>query len=60
MIWSDSVHSTTFDAFPHYEIPREATIDDVASALDCAPATAAEHLRKAESAVLADLFGDES
>jgi ribosome-associated translation inhibitor RaiA len=33
----------------YYEIPREAGHEDVAAALDCAPSTAAEHLRKAES-----------
>lgn len=36
----------------YYEIPRECTHEDVARAIDCAPSTAAEHLRKAESKVL--------
>ncbi|NHN40473.1 helix-turn-helix domain-containing protein [Halorubellus sp. JP-L1] len=36
----------------YYEVPREATHEDVAAALDCAPSTAAEHLRKAESTLL--------
>ena len=36
----------------YYEIPREATHEEVAEAIDCAPSTAAEHLRKAESNVL--------
>jgi hypothetical protein len=33
----------------YYEEPRTATVADVADALDCAPSTAAEHLRRAES-----------
>lgn len=33
----------------YYEIPREASHEDVADALECAPSTAAEHLRKGES-----------
>jgi predicted DNA binding protein len=37
----------------YYEAPREATVADVAAELDCAPSTAAEHLRKAEAAVMA-------
>jgi hypothetical protein len=32
----------------YYEIPREASRDDVAERLGCAPSTASEHLRKAE------------
>jgi hypothetical protein len=40
----------------YYDVPRAATTDDVARELDCAPATAAEHLQKAESRVLAALF----
>lgn len=32
----------------YYDIPRQASYDDVAEAIDCAPSTAAEHLRKAE------------
>lgn len=36
----------------YYEIPREASQEDVAAAIDCAPSTAAEHLRKAEAKVL--------
>lgn len=42
----------------YYEIPREATTDDVARELDCALSTAAEHLRKAESSVIGGLFGE--
>lgn len=44
----------------YYVIPREATHEDVAAAIDCAPSTAAEHLRKAESAVLRSVFATES
>jgi len=33
----------------YYERPREATHQDVAAVLDCAPATASDHLQKAES-----------
>lgn len=36
----------------YYAVPREATVAEVAAELDCAPGTAAEHLRKAESAVM--------
>lgn len=36
----------------YYDIPREASHEDVADAVGCAPSTAAEHLRKAESKVL--------
>ena len=41
----------------YYEIPREATHEDVAAAMACAPSTAAEHLRKAESTLVSALFG---
>jgi hypothetical protein len=33
----------------YYDVPREATIADVAAELDCGRATAAEHLQKAEA-----------
>lgn len=36
----------------YYETPREATLEDVADALHCAPSTASDHLQKAEAAVL--------
>ena len=36
----------------YYEEPREASVEDVAEATGCAPSTAAEHLRKAEAAVM--------
>jgi predicted DNA binding protein len=39
----------------YYEIPRRTTHKDIAAALDCAPSTVDEHLRKAESRVLSNL-----
>lgn len=36
----------------YYEVPREASHEDVAASIDCAPSTAAEHLRKAESTLV--------
>jgi len=42
----------------YYETPREATHEDVADALGCAPATASDHLQKAE-AKLVDAATDE-
>ncbi|WP_439027622.1 helix-turn-helix domain-containing protein [Haloarchaeobius sp. DT45] len=39
----------------YYDVPREASVADVADELDCATGTAAEHLRKAESTLLGDL-----
>ena len=41
----------------YYEVPREAGHADVAEALGCAPSTAAEHLRKAESRLVSSMFG---
>lgn len=41
----------------YYDVPRTASHEDVAAELDCAPSTASEHLRKAESKVLHALFG---
>ncbi|MFC4450287.1 helix-turn-helix domain-containing protein [Halorussus aquaticus] len=41
----------------YYDVPRTATHEDVATELACAPSTASEHLRKAESKVLQSLFG---
>lgn len=40
----------------YYEIPRQATHEDIADALGCAPSTVDEHLRKAESRVLSALM----
>jgi len=36
----------------YYAVPRAADQEDVAAALDCAPSTAAEHLRKGERKVV--------
>lgn len=36
----------------YYDVPRNGTITDVASVLDCAPSTAGELVRKAEAAVV--------
>jgi ribosome-associated translation inhibitor RaiA len=41
----------------YYEVPREASHEDVATAIDCAPSTAAEHLRKAESKLVTSIVG---
>lgn len=40
----------------YYDVPREASHGAVAEAIDCAPSTAAEHLRKAESKLLRSAF----
>ncbi|WP_066415441.1 helix-turn-helix domain-containing protein [Halorubrum aethiopicum] len=37
----------------YYESPREATVEEVAERIDASASTASEHLRKAESAVMA-------
>ncbi|ELY68021.1 helix-turn-helix domain-containing protein [Natrinema versiforme] len=36
----------------YFAVPRSASVEDVAAELDCAPGTAAEHLRKAEATVM--------
>lgn len=36
----------------YYDVPRRGTATEVAAALDCAPSTASEHLRKIEARVL--------
>lgn len=41
----------------YYDVPREASHEDVAAVLGCAPSTAAEHLRKAESKLVSSTFG---
>ena len=41
----------------YYEVPRESSHEDVATALDCAPSTAAEHLRKAEARLVTSMLG---
>lgn len=40
----------------YYDIPREASVEDVAEAIGCARSTAAEHLRKTESKLLHSVF----
>lgn len=40
----------------YYDVPRNATSEDIADELGCATATAAEHLQKAESVLIASLF----
>lgn len=40
----------------YYEIPREAELEDIANSIGCAPSTAAEHLRRAESKLLQSFF----
>jgi predicted DNA binding protein len=37
----------------YYEVPRRASVSDVAGALDCATSTAGELLRRAEAGVVA-------
>jgi predicted DNA binding protein len=36
----------------YYDIPRQGTYKDIATRIECAPSTAAEHLRKAESKII--------
>ena len=43
----------------YYDVLRTASHEDVADALDCAPSTAAEHLRKAESRLLCEALRTE-
>lgn len=43
----------------YYNVPREATKEDIAERLDCSPSTASEHLRKAESRIISTFLGDE-
>jgi predicted DNA binding protein len=40
----------------YYDVPRTGTITDIAQEMGCAPGTAAEHLQKAESALVTSLF----
>jgi hypothetical protein len=42
----------TAHALGYYDVPRSASHEDVAEAINCAPSTANEHLRKAESTLL--------
>ncbi|MFC4542880.1 helix-turn-helix domain-containing protein [Halosolutus amylolyticus] len=39
----------------YFDVPRSASVEDVAAELDCAPGTAAEHLRKAAATVMDEL-----
>lgn len=48
---------TAFD-LGYYEQPRQATHEDVADRLGCAPNTATEHLQKAESKLVAAALDD--
>jgi len=38
----------------YYAVPLESNVEAIATTLDCAASTAAEHLRKAEQAVMAE------
>jgi len=40
----------------YYDVPRDASVSDVAAQLDCAASTISDHLRKAERAVMAGTF----
>ncbi|QLG28993.1 helix-turn-helix domain-containing protein [Halorarum halophilum] len=40
----------------YYEVPRQGDYETIAARMECAPSTAAEHLRKAESKVLRAAF----
>jgi predicted DNA binding protein len=42
----------------YYDVRRDPTVEDVAAEPGCATATAAEHLRKAESTIVSSLFGE--
>jgi hypothetical protein len=55
---SDRQYETveTAVAAGYYDTPRDATIADIAAEVDCARSTAAEHLQRAESKVMAALF----
>lgn len=39
----------------YYEIPREATNEDIAAELDCSTSTVGEHLRKIESRIISEV-----
>lgn len=43
----------------YYNSPRNGTVEEVATTLDIAPGTAAEHLRKAEATVMRYVLGHE-
>ena len=41
----------------YYDVPKSASRDDVAAALECAPSTASEHLQKAERSLVETFLG---
>lgn len=41
-------------AVGYYDVPRSGSLSEVAEALDCAPGTASEHLRKAERELVSE------
>lgn len=41
----------------YYEVPRTASVEEVATELDCAPSTAADHLRKAQARLARQAVG---
>lgn len=41
----------------YYDIPRTASVEDVAGELNCAPSTASDHLRKAQARLARDVGG---
>jgi predicted DNA binding protein len=47
---------TTAHELGYYESPRAASFEDVAEALDCAPSTANELLRRAESSLISSFL----
>ncbi|MCU4743526.1 helix-turn-helix domain-containing protein [Halobacteria archaeon AArc-m2/3/4] len=44
----------------YFDVPREASHEDVARVLECAPSTAAEHLQKAQSRLVRSAFEDDT
>lgn len=45
-------------AVGYYDIPRKATLADIANEMQCARSTAAEHLQRAEAKIMVSLFDD--
>lgn len=43
----------------YYEVPRQSTLDDIASRLECSTGTAGELLRRAEKNVMSHLLTNE-
>lgn len=41
----------------YYDVPRTASVEDVAAELDCAASTASDHLRKAQARLARDVVG---